>query len=586
MTRTYINYFVAPLVLSLLLLSGCGGQKVVAPINSDSKVKTETNQEVEDLVARAFDYMHRVDEFEPETIDKQINYFLSRWLDVNREAQKSWQPDDLLEKVSSQATALVSRKELRRRHVTKEDIRYIKECVWLKTMASWAVERAPKASSPKLVTAHKGEEASQLIEAVRLFEWTMRNIQLIPLPKTPQTILGGNQEPRWRSRDGQGGPGYRFYPWQTIVRGQGDEYERARVFMLLARQRGITTVLLAKDATPEGVTVKKVQPWLPGVIIGNKIHLFDTKLGLPIPGKTDGSIATLDELQSDPSLLQALNIGSTFSYRMSAADLKKVVVLLNVSAQSMARRWHAIEANLAGKHKTVITQQPSRIVKRLKACKGKYVDLQYWQIPFENAFYRRRIDKSIRTNPGFARTYYIRFPVFRPGPIREARLMHLSGKFENTETKKKGAKALYMDMRVSDKFAERLYSDTRVQRRLKVRRDPKFTDAQWRSAVLAYRVQLTKNKMRASYWIGLIHMESGNYKAAAKWLSVRLLDKYEITKQGDPCPWRVGATYNYARALEAMGKFAEARNVLLRDETIGRHGSLVRARLLTKRIKQ
>ena len=58
--------------------------------------------------------------------------------------------------------------------------------------------------------------------------------------------------------------------------------QRARIFILLARQLHIDAVML-------GIETRSGRPraWLPAVLLGDQLYLFDTQLGLPIPGPED-----------------------------------------------------------------------------------------------------------------------------------------------------------------------------------------------------------------------------------------------------------------------------------------------------------
>jgi len=588
MTKTQLqrfNWMPLPcwtVCLALCLIAGCKGQTVTSPA-SDVKVKPTDEG---DMLSQAFGFIERLAEFESKTVNKQINYFLSRWLSENKNIPLDWKMDEFVAKVPEQAAELVSPKELKRKYVSRSDVRYVKECIWMRIVAKWAIEHTPKAGLIKLQTKLTGAEANQLREAKRLFQWTMRNVQLKGFPRAPKTILAGTRKVEWPSRRSVAGPGYEFFPWQVVMQGVGDTWQRARVFMLLLRQRGIDSVMLGVDETEADSAEPKFRYWAPAVMIGQQLYLFDTKLGIPLPGKVEGSIATLEEVNAHPEILSDLDVGSLFTYPTRKSELSKVVALLNISPDSLGRRWYFMESRLAGKHKTVLTQSPTRLRNRLQKCKG-VKSVHFWRVPFETIFYRRKVQLALENpNSGFSKAYYQSYGVFeRFGPLVQARLMHLSGIFDKTEERKMGAKSIYMTLRVSDFEVQRLHMDRNVQEQHGVIRQKKHTNEQWRSIVMSTKLQMIVQKMHASYWIGLIHFESGKLDAASQWFSGRLLEKYKKTKQGDPCIWRAGAIFNLGRTYEAMGKIKEARRTYLEDETLGRHGSLVRARMLRKFLK-
>ena len=88
----------------------------------------------------------------------------------------------------------------------------------------------------------------------------------------------------------------------------------------------------------------------------------------------------------------------------------------------------------------------------------------------------------------------------------------------------------------------------------------------------------------AAYWQGLIAYERGEYSLAADHFENRVLG----TKPDSP--WAEGARYNWARSLEAEGKFEQAASLLQgdpmeskADKSPQRHGNLLRARWLATR---
>ena len=88
------------------------------------------------------------------------------------------------------------------------DILAFREALWLRELSHWV----------------RGEEADEISRAKRLFDWTVRNIQL------HDDML---------VREGSGHPFLRL-PWETLFFGQGTAMDRAWVFILLRGSRGST----------------------------------------------------------------------------------------------------------------------------------------------------------------------------------------------------------------------------------------------------------------------------------------------------------------------------------------------------------
>ncbi len=101
-------------------------------------------------------------------------------------------------------------------------------------------------------------------------------------------------------------------PWQILLYGRGTAEQRAWVFALLCRQQGLDVVMLELAGAERPVGSKQPaarQPrddfWLPAAGVDGQLYLFDTRLGLPIPGPGGEGVATLDQVQQDDDALAA-----------------------------------------------------------------------------------------------------------------------------------------------------------------------------------------------------------------------------------------------------------------------------------------
>lgn len=81
-------------------------------------------------------------------------------------------------------------------------------------------------------------------------------------------------------------------------------------------------------ATPEPKNPDQLRPWIPALISGGQLYLFDTTYGLPILGPKGKGIATLAEAAADDAVLRQMDIPGDRIYLKSASDLKNVTVLL------------------------------------------------------------------------------------------------------------------------------------------------------------------------------------------------------------------------------------------------------------------
>jgi tetratricopeptide (TPR) repeat protein len=110
-------------------------------------------------------------------------------------------------------------------------------------------------------------------------------------------------------------------------------------------------------------------------------------------------------------------------------------------------------------------------------------------------------------------------------------------------------------------------------------------DAKQRQAIIQELMQEAKrlaivSKQHASYWLGLIHFDSGDYDVAIDYFQIRTL---AANPDG---PWTHGARYNLGRSYEAIGMrdrradvLRKARDIYLSDDASPQAlGNRVRAR--------
>jgi tetratricopeptide (TPR) repeat protein len=374
------------------------------------------------------------------------------------------------------------------------------------------------------------------------------------------------------------------FPWQTLMFGRGDAWQRARVFIQLSRQRKIDVVMLALD---DGAETPRPRPWLPAALIDDQLYLFDAELGMPIPGPGGVGIATLEQVRKDKGLLSELDVGSQYPYAPAKADLDKVVALIDASPDSLSRRMKLVDSQRATGQQLILSVDPSGLAERLRQCDG-VTDVELWRTPYETWVYRealglwaRRIGQlgpETKEDQELMRRLMLDEWIFDGlTPLIQGRQLHFRGKFEK-EGQKDGAKAHYFSARVPDVDINRIETSLEIQKRMRLERG-RENDQQWQAKLQAQKMIVKRVKRNASYWLGLIHYETGRYEPAREWLKVHTL---EAAEDG---PWTPGARYNLSRLYEAMGDLEKARGLLLLDDSPQKHGNLLRARFLRKKLE-
>jgi hypothetical protein len=81
-----------------------------------------------------------------------------------------------------------------------------------------------------------------------------------------------------------------------------------------------------------------------------------------------------------------------------------------------------------------------------------------------------------------------------------------------------------------------------------------------------------RGKMAASYWLGLLTFDTGQYDVTIDYLDRRIL---QAVPNG---PWTSGARYNLGRAYESIRQIKKAQALLQTGSSLQEHGNRLRAR--------
>ncbi len=558
------------LLVPLLLLAGCScghDPASSAPSHPDSDVTA--SQYRGELLSYALDNLNRLEEFdsaeavaqiferlssrgstkpdsdtllaawpEPEMLHQIIDR-LNQWVRTQT-PPASWKAEPMLAALPKSFAALPAVKELDRMEFSRFDGYALQEAVWFRDCTRWG----------------QGESAESLERAKSLFDWTIRNIQLEAAPprQTPQ------------------------FPWETLLFGRGTAADRAWVFILLCRQAGIEAAILglepaaggkpptkaaavtpgkgAKPASLPGLAPEGPRPWCVAVLVEGNAYLFDPLLGLPIPapdgvkfdeaGRLVVQPATLAQAAADEKVLRQLDVGKTYIYGVKAADVKRVVVMLEASPAYLARRMKLLEGQLAGEQKMVISISPSAEAGRWKAL-AQVAEVRLWPAPFETLERRSHLDRqSVQAQLALLVPFY----GLSSAPLRRGRILYLKGKF------------------VGDGGAIHYYQLAR----------PSNAELSASSADPMEKMVFFRGKQDASYWSGLIAYQRANYPTAIDYFARRTLELMPDS------PWTEGARYNLARTFEAAGDTERA--ILMYASSAGSRGypgALLRAEWLKRK---
>jgi hypothetical protein len=445
-----------------------------------------------------------------EGVLSQIVAWLNQWLRQS-EPKTDWKSDALLKSLdetllnSEELTPLLSTGALAAQIFEPSDGRLLQEAVWHRDISRWA----------------QGDNFNEVARATALFDWVVRNVQLIP--------------------DDDAAP---HRPWQVLLYGRGTAEQRAWVFALLCRQQGLDVVML-------GLAEKNNEFWLPALLVDDKLYLFDTRLGLPIPGPGGEGVATLEQVAADDSLLRQLDLEGS-AYPVNSEMLKVVSPSIVSDSFNLSRRARQVETKLKGDDHLVLSSQPSELAERLKKSPG-LGDPRLWDVPFRILRDQLTLGRSARHRAALA---------FEPFAVRprlwKARELHFQGRRP-----------------VNEQSEEDAADDHREAAQLYTSKSVRPTDREIAQTESAEKRRVDEaSKLNATYWIGLLSFDDARYDVARHWLT-----QPELTEKESP--WAAGARYNLARTYEAQGKLDEAIQLLEADSSSAQqHGNQLRAKRL------
>lgn len=476
---------------------------------------------------------------------RQIVDRLNLWMQGASAKDANWNADPMLAELPSPLRELPELQRLDALGFDDYDGFALVEAIWMRDVAGWA----------------HGDRLDDLSRAQALFDWTMRNIgdDLTPdgLPsEVPQV------------------------PWETLLYGRGSVWERAWVFISMARQLGIEAAVLA--ITDESGTPK---PWAVGVLSGDKVYVFDPLVRLPLTKRDglawrDGRLsiepATLAELAADEAALRQHDIEGPDgrAYPVRAEQLERVTVWLDASPFALSLRARLIESRLTGTDRVVLSASPSMRAARWRKI-GQVAEVGLWEVPWRTLQSRRTFTAEQVIQRLLALSYF--YGDGSSVPLRRGRLLHLKGKLVGKDS----ASAWYQQSRpANEDMREELrkivaQEEKRIAQMPEDRRAAEIAQIE---ALINLQVQLAqRTKLDATYWLALVAYEREKYASAKHYLEERVLPV-----DADRT-WTAAARYNLGRVLERLGNVPAAIEVYRSDAPgLARPAMLLRAQWLQR----
>lgn len=361
-----MRWIVSPLILSLTLLAGCNqyqpqvADKAQIDENQTSAILSQLIQEKINLATFR-------------TVVEQLNsYYDYHRIDNKTQFDLSPSQDAALKQLLSEVKNDFDRArriDEVRSHLfsTQADASYLDSCLLFNdamTALSNDIGEMPAANDTAKMAAYQTELANYA------FGWTMRQVAL---KNNPANV--------------------KDWPAHEILRvGSGDAEDRLRVFLGLLGQSKIDAcaVVIKTQVRQDNVVENRQIPILAGVLLNNKLYVFDTYSGKPVPGVAPNTIATWDELKKNPALLSKRPDAPT------ATQLAEAELVCISSICGLAPRMEMLEKEFENiKVKVNLKDDVGARVARFKAAG---FDVKPWSAPNRNGYpalvYQRYVENS------------------------------------------------------------------------------------------------------------------------------------------------------------------------------------------------
>ena len=343
------------LLVSVLLIgtvAGCPGRAAVSSKGDPSGKSSNQGASAEDLLKSAIHQLRPENFSIAAAPDKPVS-LLNSWRGMVADAKSADANDQgKARPLPADWTNPDEEKRLLSDKYDELDAIHIRDCLLAQVTA-------------KYLSARHNDELQQVQE---VFQFVVRNIALrgeddLELPLTTYLLL---------------------------LTGRGSAEDRTWICASILKQLRIDSVIVRPSAESKAAD----EAGLFGVLLNDRIHLFDPRLGIAVPtsvdaAATDSRPATLDEITSHPEWLQFLSARADQPYFIEAESLKDPQVMPIVETGFWSRRMSRLEQVLPTEDACVLFDPPvddlgrTGMIKRLQvACPTIKADsLKPWPYP-------------------------------------------------------------------------------------------------------------------------------------------------------------------------------------------------------------
>lgn len=562
------------LILSVSLLTGCLQRSERNATERISQTLAETKTKTDNL-RKAMRFLAQMTPLNRQLVSHEVQLELNTWLETMDGDSVPFRPSPLLQALPPEALDIVGCKSPLVLEFSYWDTDYLFERRLMNKLAKWIIDFPLRDSLLVQAIDVRSKQLSQkqqiqLTEACKLFDWAMRNVALV---SDASSVEETSVLPEFPISDD--GVGFGYLPWETLLFSKGDFIERGRVFTALAEQRGLDTAWIALKS--------KVEPtrlWAIGVVIGDDMLVFESKLSMPILNPDTGDFATLEEARSNERILRRLDLPGQFDYAISQGDLESVELLLDVPPAAGSARMKMLQDSLLGDERMVTYRDLNSAQQRLKqVVPGS--EARVWSLPLMAQTHAASVRERLQTLSEFTMQYMAEHGVWMlDNPASLGRLNHLFGKFENT-LDEQGALSMYMSTRTDNESIERLLYDPEVQQELGIGREPNEELDQFQARLRQAQFIIRRAKIDSSFLVGQLHFDRGNYDASEAWF----LDRVIESENEFAADWQPISRYCLARIFQERGELEKAEEQLTFQPSPQEAGNRLRLRYLRRMLE-
>ena len=560
-------------------------------------------------ISRTMDFIFADRQFEQQDFEEKVSIGLNRWANYSLEEvdEAAIDDSDMVKDLLAKFEDVEVVKRLQQSSFINTDPHFLQEAFWITEIANRVTagqflnifeyyrlaadnfkpeedDKTPVDSViEKLHPDLDGDQAKELAKALTLFDWTVRNIYLLPELEPSEDEI---QQQRLSDAEPPIAAGVRFtgtqrHPRQTLILSRGDYVDRAKVFLMLAREAGLDAAMLTvgEDETP----------WAIGVVINDQYYLFDTKLGLPIPNEMPGKIATLKELIDNPKLLSNLDLtlkeslADETKYWVTEDDLSKLTAKIYVVPESLSPRMKGLETSLVGEYRLGLGAFPSKQLDKLPEVDG--VKKGLWDVEFETYRFREAVRKALPQSVSDDQLsdrlrWYYREEAYVDNfhPYRTCRVRFFKGEFETLEEDlTRNAVESFQFLTYTDDQIDNIGTDKIMMAiaGLSDIKDPTKFDSSLRST----QRQMRLVRRDVGLFLAQCLFDNGSPGTSANWLET-IVDKDDVQR------WKSGVEYLLGRSYESRKEYDQAIEDYKFEDSQQIHGNLIRVRLLQAAIKK